>query len=90
MSESMNHTDTMEALNARAHWYQLLAGVFAEEVQAPFLRELRSQACIEALAEVGVSFGEDFLATDEETLLEDLAARRQDPYSVVEELLAVK
>lgn len=74
MSESMNHTDTMEALNARAHWYQLLAGVFAEEVQAPFLRELRSQACIEALAEVGVSFGEDFLATDEETLLEDLAA----------------
>lgn len=74
MNDSSNQVESVEALNSRAHWYRLLAGVFAEEPQAPFLRELRSQACIEALAEVGVSFGEDFLATGEEKLLEDLAA----------------
>ncbi|MCW8827950.1 MAG: molecular chaperone TorD family protein [Gammaproteobacteria bacterium] len=74
MIESREQPNTIDELKSRAHWYRLLAGVFAEEPQAPFLRELRSQACIESLAEVGVSFGEDFLATDEEMLLDDLAA----------------
>lgn len=74
MTESMEQTDTIEALKSRAHWYRLLAGVFAEELQAPFLRELRSEAFQETLGELGVNFGDDFLGRDEETLLEELAA----------------
>jgi putative dimethyl sulfoxide reductase chaperone len=64
----------IETLRSRSHWYRLLAGVFAEEPQAAFLRELRSEACLASLAELGVNFGDDFLVESEEALLEELAA----------------
>jgi TorA maturation chaperone TorD len=70
----MEQTDAVEALKSRAHWYRLLAGVFAEELHAQFLRELRNEGCLETFAELGVNFGDDFLTRDEETLLEELAA----------------
>lgn len=74
MSESMEQLTTIEALQSRAHWYRLLAGAFAEEPQSGFLRELRSENCLAALAELGVDFGEDFLGGEEQALLDDLAA----------------
>ncbi|AXS84104.1 molecular chaperone [Marinobacter sp. Arc7-DN-1] len=72
--DASNQVGNVETLSSRAHWYRLLAGVFAEEPQAAFVRQLRSQACLEALAEVGVSFGDDFRAANEEALIEELAA----------------
>lgn len=75
MTEVMNDATTMiENLHGRASWYRLLAGVFAEEPQAAFIRELRSEVCLASLAELGVNFGDDFLAVPEEALLEELAA----------------
>lgn len=75
MTEVMNDAETMtESLHSRAHWYRLLAGVFAEEPQAAFLREFRSEVCLASLAELGVNFADDFLAEQEEALLESLAA----------------
>ncbi|NIR43776.1 MAG: molecular chaperone TorD family protein [Gemmatimonadetes bacterium] len=73
MTETTQCTTAVDSLRARAHWYRLLAGVFAEEPQAAFVRELRTEACRGALAELGVAFGDDFLRTDEATLLETLA-----------------
>lgn len=66
-------TETITALRARAHWYRLLAGAFAEEPRGAFLQELRSPACLDALAELGADFGADFLEPDEAALAETLA-----------------
>lgn len=74
MNETSNQVESVEALQSRAHWYRLLAGAFAEEPQGEFLRLLRSQACLDELAEAGVAFGEDFLAGEEQKLLDELAA----------------
>jgi putative dimethyl sulfoxide reductase chaperone len=62
-----------EELRARAGWYRLLAGVFAEEPQVDFLRELRGDACQAALEELGVKFENDFLTTDLMELVDVLA-----------------
>lgn len=69
----MDKSAAIESLQARAHWYRLLAGAFAEEPSGPFLHELRSDACLGALAELGVAFGDDFLKPDEPALVETLA-----------------
>lgn len=74
MTEPMEQPNSIEALQSRAHWYRLLAGVFAEEPQSGFLRELRSEGFLAALAELGVNFGSDFLGCPEDTLIEELAA----------------
>jgi TorA maturation chaperone TorD len=70
-------TDTADnkvaELRARAGWYRLLAGVFAEEPKAEFLRELRSDNCRSAMADLGVTFDEDFIKSEEADLLETLA-----------------
>lgn len=62
-----------EALRARAGWYRLFAGVFAEEPQGDFLRELRGDDCLTALEDLGVNFKNDFLNTDLTELEEVLA-----------------
>lgn len=74
MTESLEQLNSIEALKSRAHWYRLLAGVFAEEPQSSFLRELRGEDCLAALANLGVNFGNDFLGCNEDTLTEELAA----------------
>lgn len=74
MSDSNDQSDFAEALKSRAYWYRLLAGVFAEEPQSDFLHEIRSETCLAALADQGVTFGEDFLLGDEATLSDELAA----------------
>ncbi len=73
MTDTTRYTADIDSLRARAHWYRLLAGVFAEEPQAEFVHELRAEACRRAFAELGFTFGDDFLQTDEATLLEALA-----------------
>jgi len=68
-------TDKKEtmALRARAGWYRLLAGVFAEELRGPFLRALRTESALAELAAMGVSLGDDFAHEDEAELEEALA-----------------
>lgn len=66
-------SEQTETLQARAHWYRLLSGVFAEEPRGAFLQELRSPVCLGALAELGADFGADFLESDEAALAETLA-----------------
>jgi len=74
MTESLEQPNSIEALKSRVHWYRLLAGVFAEEPQGDFLRELRGEDCLAALGDLGVNFGEDFIGCNEDTLSEELAA----------------
>lgn len=74
MTESMEQANSIAALQSRAHWYRLLAGAFAEEPQSGFLRELRGENCLAALDELGVNFGADFLDSEEDALVEELAA----------------
>ncbi len=58
---------------ARARMYRLLSAVFVEEPGREFLDALRSPESLEGLAEAGLEFDADFLATDPDVLVEQLA-----------------
>ena len=66
-------TEAVAALRARAGWYRLLAGVFAEELRGEFLRALRGDAVLKDLAALGVELGPEFIREDEAALEEALA-----------------
>ena len=53
--------------------YKLLSRVFIREVDAPFLRQLRTGCFCESLKGVGIDFGDEFQHQNEEALLEELA-----------------
>ncbi len=53
--------------------YKLLSRVFIREVDALFLKQLRTECFYETLKSAGIYFGDEFLSQDEERLLEDLA-----------------
>lgn len=61
-------------LVARANLYRLLAGVFAEEIDAAFLAALRTPETLQALAEAGARFEADFVDGDAQTLVAELSA----------------
>ncbi len=58
---------------ARVRIYRLLSGVFVEEAGVDFLAALRSDAVLQALAEVGLAFDADFTAPSLDTLAARLA-----------------
>ncbi|MEW5768558.1 MAG: molecular chaperone TorD family protein [bacterium] len=53
--------------------YKLLSRIFIGEVDAPFLRQVRTEGFCESLKSAGIDFGDEFLSRNEEELLEDLA-----------------
>ncbi|MDI6795058.1 MAG: molecular chaperone TorD family protein, partial [bacterium] len=53
--------------------YKLLSKIFIREVDARFLRQLRTECFCESLKSAGIDFGDEFLSRKEEELLEDLA-----------------
>lgn len=53
--------------------YKLLSKIFIREVDARFLRQLRTECFCESLRSAGIDFGGEFLSRNEEELLEDLA-----------------
>jgi len=65
--------DLRDECLARARLYRMLAGVFVEEPSAAFLSALRDESLLANLAQAGVQFDADFLATDDATLVEALA-----------------
>lgn len=65
--------DTPDTLHARAGWYRLLAGVFAEEPCGEFLATLRSPAALAELAALGVQLPPEF-STQGQTALEEALA----------------
>jgi len=62
-----------ETMRSRAVWYRLIAGAFIEEPSKEYIEALRNLDCIDMLSEHGVSFDDDFLASDACELNEDLA-----------------
>lgn len=58
---------------ARAAVYHLLSGVFVEEPGVEFVEALRTPAALAELAEAGLRFDDDFLATPSNELVEALA-----------------
>lgn len=58
---------------ARAAVYHLLSGVFVEEPGSEFVAALRTPAALTELAEAGLRFDADFLATPPSELVEALA-----------------
>ena len=53
--------------------YKLLSKVFIREVDAQFLRELRTECFYETLKDAGIDFGDEFINQNERELLENLA-----------------
>ncbi|MBU1599719.1 molecular chaperone TorD family protein [bacterium] len=53
--------------------YKLLSRVFMREVDAGFLRQLRTECFYETLKGVGINLGPEFLNQEEDALLENLA-----------------
>lgn len=64
---------TADEYAARAHHYRLLAGAFIEEPGRNYLAALRTPESLEALAELGVTFDNDFIDPGLDELLETLA-----------------
>jgi TorA maturation chaperone TorD len=64
---------TAEEYTARAQHYRLLAGAFIEEPGHDYLAALRTPASLEALAELGVTFDNDFIDPSLDELQETLA-----------------
>jgi putative dimethyl sulfoxide reductase chaperone len=58
---------------ARADVYRMLAGVFIEEPAPAYIAAMREENLLRRLAEAGITFAEDFLASDEKVLEEALA-----------------
>lgn len=58
---------------ARASVYRLLSGVFVEEAAAEFLAAIRADDMLRQLAETGLRFDDDFVATPLSELVETLA-----------------
>jgi putative dimethyl sulfoxide reductase chaperone len=58
---------------ARAHIYRLLCAAFVEEPTGAFLDALRGPESLAALADAGLAFDEDFLATETPVLADQLA-----------------
>lgn len=69
----MTETIAIESLRARAGWYRLLAGVFAEEPRGDFLDALRGESTLAALDQFGVQLGPDFSTADRDQVEDDLA-----------------
>ncbi|MBI5107818.1 MAG: molecular chaperone TorD family protein [Rhodocyclales bacterium] len=65
--------ETAADWRARAGVYRLLSGVFVEEPSREFIDALRGSATLAELADAGLRFDEDFLATPQDVLLESLA-----------------
>jgi len=65
--------ETAADWRARAGVYRLLSGAFVEEPAGEFIDALRSPATLAELAEAGLRFDADFLATPRDRLLEQLA-----------------
>jgi TorA maturation chaperone TorD len=65
--------EVREALAYRIPLYRLLSAVFLEEPGAAFLAALRSDESLDALAEAGLVFGDDFLAPAMPVLADTLA-----------------
>lgn len=63
-----------EEIAARAKMYRLLAGVFVEEASTDFLAALRAPGALQALAEAGLRFDEDFTGPGLQALAEQLGA----------------
>lgn len=57
----------------RSNLYGLLATVFRQEPSLEFLRGMKSEALLDALAGVGVTLGADVLDSDADKLVEELA-----------------
>lgn len=68
----MTETIEIESLRARAGWYRLLAGVFAEEPRGDFLDALRGDASLAALDALGVHLGPEFSEADRERIADTL------------------
>jgi TorA maturation chaperone TorD len=65
--------DAREALAYRIPLYRLLSGVFIEEPGADFLAALRRDESLQALADAGLVFDDDFLAPAATVLADTLA-----------------
>jgi TorA maturation chaperone TorD len=65
--------ETAADCRARAGIYRLLSGVFVEEPTNEFLAALRTPTVLAELADAGLRFDADFLATPQDALLEALA-----------------
>ena len=70
---AMGADELREECLARASIYRLLAGVFVEEPSPAFLVALRDEPLLSQLAEAGVRFAPDFLATELGELVDTLA-----------------
>jgi len=58
---------------ARADIYRMLAGVFIEEPSPAYIAAMREDNLLRRLAEAGITFGEDFLASEAPALEDALA-----------------
>ena len=62
-----------EECRARADIYRMLAGVFIEEPGPAYIAAMREENLLRRLAEAGIAFAEDFLASDAQALEDALA-----------------
>jgi len=69
----VKNTDKIEDIKNISAIYKLLSRAFIREVDAQFLRQLRTADFYESLKSAGVDFGDEFLKQNEDSLLEDLA-----------------
>jgi len=69
----INTAELIEECLARASVYRMLSGVFIEEPSAAYIAAMREETLLSQLAEAGLVFGDDFLATDAAALEDALA-----------------
>lgn len=69
----VNAAELIEECLARASVYRMLAGVFIEEPSPAYIAAMRDETLLSELAEAGIVFGADFLATDAPALEDALA-----------------
>ena len=68
--ESVNRAEEAKKIGVV---YKLLSKAFIREVDAKFLKQLRTECFYESLKNVGIDFGDEFLSQNEEELLENMA-----------------
>lgn len=66
--------DAADAYDERIPLYRLLSGVFLQEPDAGFLGALREPQALASLADAGLAFDDDFLATSLPVMVDELAA----------------
>lgn len=69
----MGHRDMAAKTMERSSLYGFLALVFREEPTAAFLLKMKNAEFLDALSAAGVRFDEEFFASPDEELLDDLA-----------------